>query len=596
MKFKNFISFFCIAACVFCAVACSDDDDEKADDSVPTVTEPLSTPENITYTATLRTLNFSWNSVSNATSYEVSLAPASAQDDKSVSATNSASFSFSGLEVNTSYVFEVKALYGPNSDFDSDYAGITASTNDYSKLNPPTNLRCTSVTQTGATIAWNTVTDADSYKIVIEDADGGEVVNAKQTANTYTVSNLEEDAEYTVYVYALLDYGNGEYDSDAATLTFTTGLTPLTSPSLTLVYKSYGIAIMEWEYTNAMLSEQGWCENPSVPQGDYSDRINFRLCDSNGNVLREVDNFDNFFYRDYPYYRYVWGGLEPNTTYRMEMQRVVTGNTAVYGPSAWSSVEVTTDSAPDKSDYLLYWDFENVASGPNAMFIAYGPAHVDYEDCWSDPDNLTYLNGYLDNSIDCQPIVKALGQSFLDEYMPGLSMDNYIEASGSASFSANTSHNLGVQAGHMRFAPSSAGSWLTIPIPEDIEEDSTILLEISACPYGACSTGNVWGSWNGDECISFTVEVSDEAKIVSATADHGKSDSTFGTIATLNNVSVKYDMATNHGDGDPFYFTNHQLVISGVGPDTRIVVYTSTSSTRERMWADDIKISLVEDE
>ncbi len=594
MKIRNLFRIFCVTAFAIGAVACSDDEDKGG--STPSVTEPLSAPENITYTASLKTLSFSWNSVSNATSYEVSLAPASAQNDKTVSASTSASFTFSGLEVNTSYVFEVKAIYGPNSEFDSDYSGLNASTLDYYKLSPPTNLRCTSVTKDGATIAWDVVVDADSYQVVMENSAGGEVVNLKQTATTYSKSGLIEDEDYTVYVYALLDYGDGEYDSDAATLTFTTGLTPLTAPPVSLVYKSHALAIMEWEYTSAMLSEQGWSVNPHVSQGNYSDKLNFRLCDSNGNVLREIDGMDDFYFLDYPYTRVVWGGLTPNTTYRLEVQRCVTGDEDVLGPSAWASVEVTTDPAPDTSGYLLYWDFDNVPFNASPMWIAYGFARVTSgTDDWANPDNMTYTANYTDNSIEAQPLSKSVGQTFFDQYFPGLDIDNYYEASGSLTFTEGTTHNLSVQAGNIIFSRGTgAGSWLSLPLA-NIEEDSTICLEISACPFANCSTGNVWGCWNGDEGTTFTIEVSGGANIDSVEADHGKTDSTFGTIASLNNVSVRTGMSeADHGDGDPFYYTNHTLIISGVGPETNIVIYTAVNDDHIRMWADNIKVSLVE--
>ncbi len=594
MKFKNFIKIFCVTACVIGAVACSDDEDDKGGTGSG-VTEPLPVPENITYTATLTTLNFTWNSVLNATSYEVSLAPASSQDSKTTDEITSTNYSFTGLSVNTAYVFQIKALYSSNHDYDSDYTGLNVSTLDYYKLSPPTNLRCTEVGKTSASFAWDAVADADSYQIVIDDSAGGEVANLKQTPTTYSVSGLIEDEDYTVYVYALMNYGNGEYDSDAATLTFTTGLTPLTAPPVSLVYKSHGLAIVEWDYTTAMLSEQGWSVNPWVPQGNYSDKLNFRLCDANGNVLREIDNMNDFYFLDYPYSRIAWGGLEANTTYRLELQRCVTGDTETYGPSAWAAVEVTTDPAPNYEDYLLYWDFDNVPFNASPMWIAYGFARVlDREDDWLNPNNMTYSANYTDNSQAAQTLNKSVGQTFFDAYFPGLDMNNYYEGSASHEYADGTTYNISCQAGNMVFAWQSNPSWISLPPLTDIPENSTICLEVSACPYGMCGTGDIWNSWNGDEGSVFNVEVSEDAKIESAEADHGKSDSAFGTIASLNNVSVRNEMnASNHGDGDPFYYTNHTLIISGVGPETNIVIYTGLTS-RTRMWADNIKVSLVE--
>lgn len=75
-----------------------------------------------------------------------------------------------------------------------------------------------------------------------------------------------------------------------------------------------------------------------------------------GEVIRSVEAYKSFNFAKYRYYRLVWGGLAPSTTYTLEMRRRSTADAERYLDSEWAAVQVTTDADPaaDHADCLLY--------------------------------------------------------------------------------------------------------------------------------------------------------------------------------------------------------------------------------------------------
>lgn len=78
-------------------------------------------PANIKATVNRNSINLTWNKSANAESYEIKYYPVNGSNVKTVTTTNN-SYSFSNLEYETTYKFEIKAV---NSDFSS--AAVTAS-------------------------------------------------------------------------------------------------------------------------------------------------------------------------------------------------------------------------------------------------------------------------------------------------------------------------------------------------------------------------------------------------------------------------------------------------------------------------------------
>ncbi len=481
---------------------------------------------------------------------------------------------------------------GAGGEGDGDNGETTDPTEN--RLGTPAELKCTNKNKTEATVSWRTVSGAVGYEVVVEGPSSNQIVSEVVTATKRAITGLTEATIYTVSVQALAGEDSDTLDSDIASISFQTCPTNLTAPDLKVISKSHALAIMEWNLSDEAISEQPLIDNPYGSGDNSSDTYNFRLCDSSGKVLREVDGFNDFYFKDYIYFRLAWGGLTPSTTYRLEMQRVSTEHKDLFYNSDWASVEVTTDPAPDTSGYLLYWDFDNVPFNANALHMAYGFARVtDWEDDWAHPDNMTYSANYTDNSVAAQAISKNVGQSFFDQYFPGL---NVSDMASSASYKEGTFYNIRVQAGHMAINGNGAAAWLSLPACSTLSANSTIYLELDSCPYANSGGGDPLNPWNSDKNEWFYVWAPG-AKIESVegeTADDAMVDSTDEGLVKLRNVLVTHTMK-EYSDANPYHYTNHKIKISGVGPTTRIVIYGALSgSDVNRYWMDNIKISLAD--
>lgn len=214
-------------------------------------------------------------------------------------------------------------------------------------------------------------------------------------------------------------------------------------PSVRIFAKTHGLAVLEWELSSEALAQQ-----PVTT----SDTYDFRVKNAAGEVIRSVEAYKSFNFAKYRYYRLVWGGLAPSTTYTLEMRRRSTADAERYLDSEWAAVQVTTDADPaaDHADCLLYADFERMPTGGQPLYGAYGFSYGATED-FSDPDRVDYTAPGDKNSIYCQA-VKA-ERSYFDAYLPAWDLDDWTK----------NSSNMGMAAGYMKFGGGSKPAWLTLP-------------------------------------------------------------------------------------------------------------------------------------
>ncbi len=558
------------------------------------VTEKLEPPTNVECSSiAITALTFGWQSIPGATSFEVMIAPQNNPDNTTVSETTGTSYEFTNLSAATTYIFSIRCLYSYNSEFNSDYLQITATTRDYEILTPPENVKWSNRSENGITISWSAVTDAVTYRVsVVADESGSEDGNEVVSGTSCTFDGLTRGTKYTAYVKALFSDGSEEtrYDSEASTVSFQTLPAPMTAPPLYVVYLTHGLLVWEWDYTSEMLSEKKLHTATAYgdTDGEYSDDFNIRMLDASGNVLRTT-YVDRFFFRDYPYYRIAWGGLDAGTTYTVQMSRVQIDSSSLYLDSEYSGLEFTTEAAPNTSDYLLYWDWDNVPFNANYAHIAYGfKRPTDSNLDWSNPWNLNLSWGYTDNSIGVQGDIQNLGQNFFDQYLPGLSISDYIATS--TSHTAGTSCNLSVQAGNLRMGNSgSSGSWIHLPGLENISSNSSVVLEFDAMNYSSPGTGDVWSTWDTADNGPVYVEIPSTASFGDITNDHGKSASYEGNTATLQ-ILTRGEMKT-YEDADPFAYNHCTLEINGLNPGDEVIIH-SLYGERRRMLIDSVTMKL----
>lgn len=548
------------------------------------VTEKLPAPDAgaISYTPGETSIAVTWGGVKGATSYEISLAARSNPDFRKTVETADVNYEFTDLEPGR-YLFTVKALYAGNPEFNSDETSKNVGTLGFpdQKLAVPTDLKVGETTATGATVSWSAVSGAFGYRVSAAPAAGGEAVEtATVDVPAYTFAKLHAGTQYRVSVVAQAGAEPGEYDSDAATVDFATiDPEPLVAPSVRIFAKTHGLAVLEWE-----LSPEALAQQPVAA----SDTYDFRVKNASGEVIRSFERFVDFNFVKYKYYRLVWGGLKPATTYTLEMRRRSTADPDRYLDSEWAAVQVTTDAVPavDRSSYLLYNDFEAMPTGGQPLYGAYGFSYGSTTD-FSDPDRILYTapGSSNKNSIYCQA-VKAT-QSYFDAYLPEWDLADWQA----------TCSNMGLAAGYMKFGGSSKPAWLTLPAFPSLAGPTELEVDLDACSYyEPSSSGDMLSPSNVDADAPFYVDVQGGGTIVKVEGETSQQAvvSGDGRTVELHNVTA----ATMRGEGltDTYRYTNHRIRISGATSSTRIRIYTALENDKaqHRMWLDNLKVRRID--
>ncbi len=163
----------------------------------------LATPTGLAVNSTTYTsATLSWNGVSGATGYVLVNKTTGAEV-----VVNATSYTWNGLENATSYNFAVKSAVG--SVYSSESSAVTATTRT---LGAPT-INSTSSTHNTVTLNWSAVADATSYVVY------GNGTSYTTESNSYTVSGLASDTQYSFYVKALY---NSTYSVASNTVNVTT--------------------------------------------------------------------------------------------------------------------------------------------------------------------------------------------------------------------------------------------------------------------------------------------------------------------------------------------------------------------------------------
>lgn len=217
-------------------------------------------------TRTTNSLTLTWTAVTNASSYTVYYKKGTGSYQSSNAASNS--FPLNSLSQGDTYTFYVIAN-GTGNYVDSG-ASTTVTGKTKIQLDTPTGLAASNVLSTSATIDWNTVTNATSYKLTISDANGpitGYNNTSVLPANKpVSLTGLTQTREYTVNVIATSS-SDDYVDSTAATLVFTTDTklgTPtapvITEKSISSLTVTWGAVSQADSYTleHSPASEDNW--------------------------------------------------------------------------------------------------------------------------------------------------------------------------------------------------------------------------------------------------------------------------------------------------------------------------------------------------
>jgi len=183
------------------------------------VKTPLATPTNLRkdIAETTDSVTFSWDSVANASSYEVYRSSSSTgtytkiETNITITGTSAA---ITGLNSGTIYYFKVKAI-GNNAYSDSQLSdSLRATTVAKTQLATPTNLKGDSVTTNSITLLWDNVTNASGYEIHQSSSSTGTYTkietNITITGTSAAITGLNSG---TIYYYKVMAIGTGNYSN-----------------------------------------------------------------------------------------------------------------------------------------------------------------------------------------------------------------------------------------------------------------------------------------------------------------------------------------------------------------------------------------------
>lgn len=169
-----------------------------------------------TTSITTNSANLSWTAVPNATSYTVEYKPNTATTWTILNANQTTTTaSLTGLTTGTAYNWRVTATCASGAG-----TAVVANFSTTAACGNPTGLTTSSITTTGASLAWTTVANATSYAVEykLNSAATWTVLSASQTTTTANLTGLTEGTAYNWRVRATCASGAGTY----VTANFTT--------------------------------------------------------------------------------------------------------------------------------------------------------------------------------------------------------------------------------------------------------------------------------------------------------------------------------------------------------------------------------------
>ena len=177
---------------------------------------------------TKTTAKFTWDTVANATAYEVYIRNATGSYRKVGTSTNT-NVTITGLTEGTTYYVKIRAIKIENgtttyaTEYSNEYKFVTDGEEEITKPNQVTNLKTKNITATTTDLMWNRVSDANGYEIYLRTAGTG-YSSQGITSNTYaTLRDLTANTTYyaKVRAYKVVN-GTTVYGDFSTEISFTT--------------------------------------------------------------------------------------------------------------------------------------------------------------------------------------------------------------------------------------------------------------------------------------------------------------------------------------------------------------------------------------
>jgi fibronectin type 3 domain-containing protein len=321
------------------------DDIESAQSSVLSVATLLPVPENLRITVvTDISVSLAWNTVTGASGYNVYR---SESEDGIYTKINSllitaVSYTDTGVSPETNYYYNICAVSSEGVE------GIRSNTVSVATpISAPDNLRVTSVTDNGISLAWNTVNNASGYNIYRSNSVNGTYtkLNSSLITNvTYADTGLVSNTGYYYKVSVMVD-GVESIHSNAIS-----GTTLLSAPVNLRVIAVTDVSVsLEW---NTVTRASGYnvyrCDSEN---GSYT-RVNSSMITAVSYTNTGVSQNTTYYYRVYAVSS---GGIEgiPSTAVSAATLRSAPGNFRATSATE-SSVSLAWNTVDNASGYNVY--------------------------------------------------------------------------------------------------------------------------------------------------------------------------------------------------------------------------------------------------
>lgn len=366
-----------------------------------------------------------------------------------------------------------------------------------SKLETPTNLNCTEQTPSSLSFTWKRDYDASSYTAELYEA-SNESVAAKSevvSGNQCTFDGLNPSADYKFRVMANCQ-PKPEFNSDYSAFLACRTLDPVAipTPQVSLYETSRGFLVFEW------------------PRGDtYPRKFILELAETaSGDAIRTVECKEPIkgqgFYANYPYNRFVFGGLQADKTYYCRVKILGEG---IYTDSEFGVGEGKTSPTPTLgSEILLYKDFDDFWWGGYSIAAAFGvcpssaaqklPATMNISGSVFANDGTTVVGEPSKNADDTFATI-------------GKANDDYLAARwGDGDWDTANSKKIYEVCGHLKFGTGSAAGSLVLPHLTKLgAATADIVLTFRACPYTEPkAVDGVYTIYGNQDRKDFTVSLS----------------------------------------------------------------------------------------
>ncbi|AET67979.1 fibronectin type III domain-containing protein [Desulfosporosinus orientis DSM 765] len=351
--------------------------------------DELSVPDDLTATVESSSeIYLDWDSVSNATSYDIYRATSFSGTYTKVDTVTTTSYTDDDLSDDTTYYYKVKAV---NSSGTSDYSSVVhATTSD--ELSVPDDLTATVESSSEIYLDWDSVSDATSYDIYRATSFSGTYTKVDTvTTTSYTDNDLSDDTTYYYKVKAVNSSGTSDYSS----VVHATTSDELSVPDdLTATVESSSEIYLDWDSVS-----------------DATSYDIYRATSFSGTYTK-VDTVTTTSYTD--------NDLSDDTTYYYKVKAVNSSGTSDYS----SVVHATTSdelSVPDdltatvESSSEIYLDWDSVSDATSYDIYR----ATSFSGTYTKVDTVTttsYIDDDLSDDTTYYYKVKAVNSSGISDY------------------------------------------------------------------------------------------------------------------------------------------------------------------------------------